>query len=79
MSSQTLHLANSGTGSVVTKTEALAAALAAGADLKDIQQESRLCKRMSKVVLKNMIKALQLHPWNNTKADWTRLAGAMHA
>jgi hypothetical protein len=64
----------------ITKKEAILKAIAAGATPADIQREA-IAQRRSKgtVPHKNMIRALNLHPWNNTRGDWVRLAGALSA
>jgi hypothetical protein len=64
----------------MTRQQAILAAIKAGADPKDIQREARLQARQKGTVpQKNMIRALSMHPWNNTRADWVRLAGALSA
>lgn len=55
-------------------------AFAHGATPLEIEQ-SALRQRASvrSVATRNMIKALQMHSWRNTRDDWVRLAGALLA
>lgn len=62
------------------KSDAIAAAVAKGATLAEIEAEAKIQDRqVGTVPFKNMIRALQMHSWNNTKAEWTRLAAALVA
>ena len=64
----------------MTANEARARAIAAGATESEIDAETiRQSRHKSTVPFKNMIRALQMLPYLNNKADWTRLAGALHA
>jgi hypothetical protein len=62
----------------VTKQEAVRQVLDKGATLDDIAREAELQRRQRGTVPhRHMIRALSLHPWNNTRDDWVRLAGAL--
>jgi hypothetical protein len=56
-------------------SEARQQALAKGATDDDIERYARNLK--PGVPTNNMIRALQMHSWNNTSDDWARLAGAL--
>lgn len=60
--------------------EARAEALNKGATDSEIAAETELQRRhVGTVPFNNMIRALQLHTWHNSAADWTRLAAALKA
>lgn len=64
----------------ITKQQAIDNAMKKGATVVDINQEAERQKRqIGKTPFKQMIKALNMHPWSNNKDDWTRLAGALVA
>jgi len=64
----------------MTYKEATACAIGAGATLADVTHETaRQRRHVGSAPQRNMIKALQLSPWHNTRDDWTRLAGALGA
>lgn len=53
-------------------------ALMAGATQGDIDREAeRQARHKGTIPHRNMIRALNMMPWRNTKDDWTRLAGAL--
>ena len=53
-------------------------ALMSGATQTDIDLEAaRQAKARGSIPHRNMIKALQMHPWLNDASDWARLAGAL--
>lgn len=53
-------------------------ALMAGATQDEIDAEAaRQSRQRGSVPHRNMIRALQMHPWMNDRADWTRLAAAL--
>jgi hypothetical protein len=55
-------------------------AIAAGATIEEIRAEFEHAKRhRGTVPQRNMIRALQMMAWQNTKNDWVRLAGALAA
>jgi hypothetical protein len=56
-------------------TQARERTLAAGATDAEIQRYAD--NLTPSVPTRNMIVALQLHPWLNSADDWARLAGAM--
>lgn len=61
-------------------THARNTALAVGCTDEDIRREAERIRRGSygsPMAVRNMIRALQLSPWRNTRADWARLAGAL--
>ena len=69
-----------GVTDMIKKQEAINKALQAGATVADIESESALQSRhVGTVPFNHMIRALNLSPWHNTRADWTRLAGALCA
>jgi hypothetical protein len=56
------------------------AALAKGATLLEIELEAQSqAHHVGTVPFRNMIRALGMHGWLNSKDDWTRLAGALTA
>lgn len=61
----------------MTPSAARAKALAAGATEAEIDAETEHQRRRHKTVRQNMIFALQVHPFRNTREDWVRLAGAL--
>jgi len=64
----------------MTKQDAIAQALGAGATMAEIELEaSYQAHRVGTVPFRNMIKALQMLPYFNTRADWVRLAAALIA
>lgn len=64
----------------MTPADARARAKSLGATDNDIAAEAtRLKRQVGTVPFNNMIRALQMHPWRNTPAEWTRLAGALEA
>lgn len=64
----------------MNKNQAIAKAIEAGADIEEIEAESkRWISHVGSVPFKNMIVALQLMSWVNSKDEWVRLAGAMMA
>ena len=64
----------------MTTREALDKAIASGATLADVINEARLqARHVGSTPFKNMIRALQMMTWYNTKEDWVRLAGALRA
>ena len=65
---------------MLTKKEAIERAIAAGATLDEINQEAQhQVRHVGSTPFKNMIRALNMMTYRNTRADWTRLAGAMTA
>lgn len=64
----------------MTFAEILIQVEAKGGTLEAVQRETRLQAHHTKSIpFKNMIRALQMHAWLNSKDDWIRLAGAMLA
>lgn len=64
----------------MTRSEVIARAIEAGATVAEIDKEAELQRRhVGTVPFRHMIKALQMHAWQNTRTDWIRLAGAMSA
>jgi hypothetical protein len=64
----------------LTFREASARALEAGATELDIAREVSAVKRGSygpRPMVRAMRLALQLHPWRNTAAEWSRLAATL--
>lgn len=60
--------------------EAIDKALFYGATLADIEKEAELqARHVGSVPFNNMIKALNMLPWQNYCSDWIRLAGALQA
>lgn len=65
---------------MITKADAIRNALAKGATLAEIEAETRRQERhVGTVPFRNMITALNLMPWLNDAAAWTRLAAALTA
>lgn len=60
--------------------EALDRAIAAGATLDDVKREAvQQARHVGSTPFNNMIIALQMMTWHNSRADWVRLAGALRA
>lgn len=65
---------------MLTLKEATARAIAVGASPDDIADSARHQSRhVGTIPFANMIRALNMLPWRNTRDDWTRLAGALAA
>jgi hypothetical protein len=65
---------------VITLEQAMDKANAHGATPVMIEQSAMQQRHNCRsTATNNMIKALQMHPWHNTRDDWTRLAGALLA
>lgn len=65
---------------MIKKSEAIAYALAAGGSQAEIdRQAANYVREVGTVPFRNMIVALNLHSWNNTMEEWTRLAAALTA
>jgi hypothetical protein len=65
---------------MLTKAQAIAKAIAHGATSAEIEDEAaRQSRNVGSVPFNNMIRALNLMPWRNDRADWTRLAAALIA
>ncbi len=65
---------------MISKAEAIRCALDAGATAEEIAAEAeRQARSVGTVPFNNMIRALNLHPWHNGEAEWTRLAAALTA
>ncbi len=65
---------------MLTKKEAIERAIAAGATLDEINEEAkRAIRQVGSTPFKNMIRALNMMTYRNTRDDWTRLAAAMTA
>lgn len=65
---------------MLTKKQAIAEAIAAGAEQTEIDRQAQnYVRQVGTVPFKNMIRALNMCTWHNTKDDWTRLAAAMTA
>jgi len=62
------------------QADAIAHAINAGATMSEIE-ESAIRQRAScrSVPSRNMVRALSMHTWHNTKDDWIRLSGALRA
>lgn len=72
--------ASYGGGGLMKAADAIARAVQSGATLAEIETEAaRQARQVGSVPFNNMIRALQLSPWRNDRADWTRLAGALQA
>lgn len=65
---------------MLSKKEAIAKALAKGATQDEIDESAALyVRQVGTVPFNNMIRALNMHPWHNDRAAWTRLAAALTA
>jgi hypothetical protein len=65
---------------MITKWEAIRKAVLAGGSLEEIERQAANYEReVGTVPFNNMIRALNLHPWHNGEAEWTRLAAALTA
>jgi hypothetical protein len=65
---------------MITKSEAIANALAKGSTQEEIdRQASNYVRQVGSVPFNNMIRALNMHTWHNTADEWTRLAAALTA
>lgn len=65
---------------LMTTKAAVGAALRAGASVAEIEAEAgKLARLKGTTPFKNMIVALNLMTWLNTREDWVRLAAAMKA
>ena len=65
---------------MISKKDAITKAIAAGATQEEIdRQATNYVRQVGSVPFKNMIRALNFHPWHNTVDDWTRLAAALTA
>lgn len=61
-------------------TQAAAQAFKKGATEACIERETqRQLRLVGTVPFNNMVRALNLHPWANDRADWVRLAAALNA
>ena len=65
---------------MIKKRDAIAKAIDMGATQVEIDNLAAIYAREVKSVqFRNMIKALNMHPWNNNVHHWTRLAAALTA
>ncbi len=65
---------------MLTKKEAIDRAIASGATLDEINEEAqRQTRQVGSTPFNNMIRALNMMTYRNTRDDWTRLAAAMTA
>jgi hypothetical protein len=65
---------------MIAKQTAIARAEAKGATWKEIAAEAdRQDRHVGTAAARNMIRALNLHPYSNTREEWVRLAGALIA
>lgn len=65
---------------MITKQGAITKALAAGATQDEIdRQAENYVRQVGTVPFNNMIRALNMHSWNNDASAWTRLAAALTA
>lgn len=65
---------------LMTYKMALANAVAAGATVAEIEVEAvKHVRHRGTVPFNNMIRALNMMTWLNTREDWVRLAAAMKA
>jgi hypothetical protein len=65
---------------MITFREARENALAKGSTDAEIdRQAANYMRQVRTVPFNNMIRALNLHPWHNDAAEWTRLAAALKA
>ena len=65
---------------MITKREAIAKAIELGGTQEEIdRQAANYVRQVKTVPFRNMITALNLHPWHNDVNDWTRLAAALTA
>jgi hypothetical protein len=63
---------------MITIADARNRALCKGATSEEIEAEIvRQRRERGTVPFNNMIRALQMHTWNNDKADWIRLTAAL--
>lgn len=63
-----------------TKKEAIDHAIAKGGTQDEIdRQAAHYVRQVGTVPFNNMIRALNMHPWLNDTAQWTRLAAALTA
>jgi hypothetical protein len=65
---------------MITKAEATRNALAKGGSLEEIERQAdNYVRQVGSVPFNNMIRALNMHAWNNTREEWERLAAALTA
>lgn len=65
---------------MIRKAEAIRNALAKGGSLDEINRQAKNYEReVGSIPFNHMIRALNLHSWNNTAAEWERLAAALTA
>lgn len=65
---------------MISKKDAISNALAKGGTQEEIdRQAENYARQVGTVPFNNMIRALNMHAWNNTEAEWTRLAAALTA
>jgi len=65
---------------MISKKDAIAKAIAAGGSQEEIdRQASHYVRQVGSVPFNNMIRALNMHWWNNDVHQWTRLAAALTA
>lgn len=65
---------------MLSKKQAIAKALSAGGSLEEIErQAANFARQVGSIPFRNMIVALNLHPWNNDRSQWERLAAALVA
>lgn len=65
---------------MLRKDEAIAKAIKAGASIDEINEEAaKQARHVGTVPFNNMLRALNLMTYKNTRDDWTRLAAGMIA
>lgn len=65
---------------MLTKSEAIARAIQSGASMEEITDEAtKQARQVGSTPFNNMIRALNMMTYRNTRSDWTRLAAAMVA
>jgi hypothetical protein len=63
----------------MNRVQATKKCLGLGFTREEIAAEAERQKRTNPQFRNNMIRALQLHPWSNSREEWLRLAGALNA
>lgn len=65
---------------MIVKAQAIKLAIQHGGTMGEIERQAANYEReVGTVPFNNMIHALNLHPWHNGEAEWTRLAAALTA
>lgn len=65
---------------MISKEEAIGRAIARGSSRAAIDaMAANYVRQVGSVPFNNMIRALNMHPWNNDRSQWERLAAALVA